>query len=56
MPIIRKFGKRYVNSSFKGNIWSADVEDMQLIRKFNKTFQFLLCVIDFIVNMYGLFI
>ena len=35
-PIIRKFGKRKVYSSFKENIWGADLADMQLISKFNK--------------------
>ena len=33
-------------STFKDNIWGADLADMQLIRKFNKGFRFLLCVID----------
>ena len=33
-------------SAFKGNIWGADLADMQLISKFNKIFRFLLCVID----------
>ena len=32
--------------SFKGNIWDADLADMQLIRTFNKKLRFLLCVID----------
>ena len=45
-PIIRKFRKRRVYSTFKDNIWSADLADMQLISKFNKGFTFLLCVID----------
>ena len=44
--IIRKFKKRKVYSTFKDNIWSADLADMQLISKFNKGFRFLLCVID----------
>ena len=35
-PIIRKFEKRKVHLSFKGNIWNADLADMQLISKFNK--------------------
>ena len=35
-PIIRKFKKRKVYSSFKGNIWGADLADMQLISKYNK--------------------
>ena len=29
-PIIKKFRKRKVYSSFKGNIWDADLSDMQL--------------------------
>ena len=45
-PIIKKFKKRKVYSSFKDNIWGADLADMQLISKFNKGFRFLLCVID----------
>ena len=44
--IIRKFEKRKVYSTFKDNIWGADLEDMQLISKFNKGFRFLSCVID----------
>ena len=32
-PIIRKFNKRKVYSSFKDNIWGADLADMQLITK-----------------------
>ena len=44
-PIIRKFQKRKVHSSFKDNVWGTDLADMQLISKFNKEFQFLLCVI-----------
>ena len=45
-PIIRKFNKRKVKSSFINNIGCADLADMQLISKFNKAFRFLLCVID----------
>ena len=45
-PIIRKFKKRKVYSSFGGNIWGVDLADMQLLGKFNKGFKFLLCVID----------
>ena len=45
-PIIRKFKKRKVYSSFRDNIWGADLADMQLISKFNKGTRFLLCVID----------
>ena len=35
-PIIRKFNKRKVYSSFKYNIWVVDLTDMQLLSKFNK--------------------
>ena len=45
-PIIKKFNKRKVYSSFKDNIWGVDLADMQLLSKFNKGFRFLLCVID----------
>ena len=33
-------------SSFRDNIWGADLTDMQLLSKFNKGFGFLLCAID----------
>ena len=33
-------------STFKDDIWGADLADMQLISKFNKGFRFLLCVVD----------
>ena len=45
-PIIRKFKKREVHSSFTDNIWGADLANMQLISKFNKGSRFLLRVID----------
>ena len=45
-PIIKKFKKRKVYSSFKDNIWGADLADMQLISKFDKEFRFLLYAID----------
>ena len=45
-PFIRKFNKRKVQSPFIGNIWGADLADMQLISKFNKGIPFLLIVID----------
>ena len=49
-PITRKFEKRKVNSSFRNNIWSADLEDMLLTSKFNKGICFLFCVIDILSN------
>ena len=51
-PIIRKFNKRKLNSTFIDNIWGADLAGMQLIIKFDKGFRFLLCVIE-IYSKYG---
>ena len=45
-PIIRKFEKREIYSSFKDNIWGVDLADMQSVSKFNKGFRFLLCAIN----------
>ena len=44
-PIIRKFKKRKVYSSFKDNIWDVDLADMQL-SKYNKGIICILCAID----------
>ena len=44
--IIRKFKKRKVCSSFRGNIWGVDLADMQSLSKCNKGIKYLLCVID----------
>ena len=35
-PVISKFKKRRMYSSFKENIWGVDLADMQLISKYNK--------------------
>ena len=45
-PNIRKFEKRKVYSTFKDNIWGADLAYMQLICIFDKGFRFLLRVIQ----------
>ena len=45
-PINRKFLKSKIYSSFKDNIWGANLADMQLISKYNIRIRFLLCVID----------
>ena len=45
-PIIKKFKKRKVYSSFKDNIWGVDLPDMQSLRKHNKGIKDLLCAID----------
>ena len=33
-------------SSFRDNIWGADLADMQLLSRYNREYRFLLCVID----------
>ena len=48
--IIRKCRKRKVYSTFKNDIWGADLADMQLVSKFNKRFRFLLCAIDLFIK------
>ena len=45
-PIIRKFKKRKVYSSFRDNIWGVDLADMQSLSKYNKRIKYSLCVID----------
>ena len=42
-PVIRKIKRREVYSSFKDNIWGAD---MKLTSKCYRSTNFLLCVID----------
>ena len=44
-PIIRKFKKRKVYSSFRDNIWGVDLADMQSLSKYNKGTKYL-CAID----------
>ena len=55
-PIIRKFKKRKVYSSYRDNIWGVDLADMQSFSKYNKGIKYLLCVIDLFSNMLGLFL
>ena len=45
-PVIIKFKKRKVYSSFTNNIWGVDLADKQSISKYNKGIKYLLCVID----------
>ena len=46
-PIIKKFKKRKVYSSFRDNILGVDSANMQSLSKYNKEVKYLLCVIDF---------
>ena len=45
-PIIRKFKKRKVYSSYRDNIWGFDLADMESLSKYNNGIKSLLCVID----------
>ena len=45
-PIIRKFKKRKVYSSFRDNIWGLDLADMQSLSKYNKGIKYLIYTID----------
>ena len=45
-PIIKKFKKRKVYSSFRDNIWGVDLADMQSLNKYFKGVKYLLCAID----------
>ena len=45
-PIIRKFKKRKVYSSFRDNIWGIDLAYMQSLSKYNKRNNYLLRAID----------
>ena len=45
-PIIRKFKKRKVSSSFRDNIWGVDLADMQSLSKYSTGIKYLLCTID----------
>ena len=46
----------YTHSSYIEHIWGADLGDMQLRRKFNKGFQYVLCVIAIYGNIHGMFL
>ena len=45
-PIIKKFRRRKVYSSFRDNIWDVDLADMQSLSKYNKGIKYLLRTID----------
>ena len=46
--IFRKFKRRKVYSSFRGNIWGPDLADMQSLSKYNRGIKYLLCAIDLV--------
>ena len=47
-PIISKFKKTKVYSSFKDNMWGVDLADMHSLSKYNEGIKYLLCAIDLI--------
>ena len=47
-PIISKFKKTKVYSSFKDNVWGVDLADMHSLSKYNEGIKYLLCAIDLI--------
>ena len=55
-PIIKKFKNRKVYSSFKDNIWGANLADMQLISKFSKRFRFFCVLLILLANLLRLFL
>ena len=55
-PIIKKFKKRKVDSSFIDYIWGANLVYMHLLSKFNKGIVFYYVLLIFLVNMVGLFL
>ena len=62
-PIIQKFRKRKVYSSFRENIWGVDLADIQSLRKYNKANKYLIRAISIyyvqlisLANMRGLFL
>ena len=44
--IIRRLKRRKVYWSFRDNIWSVDLSDMQSLSKYNKRIKYLFCAID----------
>ena len=49
-PIIIKFEKREVHSSFKDNIWGVDLADVQLVSKCNEIFCLFYMTATYLIN------
>ena len=54
--IIRKFIRRKVYLNFGDNIWGIDLADMQWLSKYDRGIRYLLCAVDLLLNMHGLFL
>ena len=55
-PIIRKFKKRIVYSSFRDNIWGVNLADMQSLSKYIKESSIYYVQSIYLVNTHGLFL
>ena len=55
-PIIKKFIKRKVYTSFRDNIWGVDLADIQLLSKYNKGKSIYFVQSTCLVNICGLFL
>ena len=54
-PVIRKFEKWKLRSSFVDNISGVNLADMQLLSRFDKGIRFLQCLLTFSANTHELF-
>ena len=45
-PVTKKFKRRKLYARFKEYIWAADLAEMESLSYKNKSFRYLLCVID----------
>ena len=45
-PVIKKIKRTKVYARFKGNIWAADLAEMESLSSNNKNVKYLLCAID----------
>ena len=52
--VIKKFKGRKFYARVKGNIWAADLDEMRSVFAKNKNVKYLLCVIDFSLNIHEL--
>ena len=55
-PVIKKFKKRKVYSSFRDNIWGVDLADMQHWVNLTMDISIYYVPLTYLVNMYGVFL
>ena len=49
-PVSKRFKRWTANARFKDNIWAADLAKMESFSSNNKSFKYLLCVIDVFIK------